>query len=100
MVPARFGILYIKTEWRRRKSATRSISARDMMRRARVAGCRDFCTGAVLALAVLPAGLAAGEWPGWRGPRGDGTADETRAPVRWSASENVRWKTPIPGKGH
>lgn len=42
----------------------------------------------------------AGEWPQWRGPRGDGTSDETTIPVRWSATENVCWKTAIPGKGH
>ena len=40
------------------------------------------------------------DWPQWRGPRGDGTSVESNIPVRWSATENVRWKTPIPGKGH
>jgi outer membrane protein assembly factor BamB len=39
-------------------------------------------------------------WPGWRGPRGDGTSDETGIPLRWSSTENVTWKVPIPGKGH
>src|SRR5262245_5842412 len=41
-----------------------------------------------------------GNWPWWRGPRGDGTTSETGFPTRWTANENVRWKTPIPGKGH
>jgi outer membrane protein assembly factor BamB len=40
------------------------------------------------------------EWPGWRGPRGDGTSSETGIPLQWSATENIAWKTPIPGKGH
>ena len=39
-------------------------------------------------------------WPGWRGPRGDGTSLETSAPTKWSGTENVVWKTPIPGNGH
>src|SRR4051794_29777427 len=53
----------------------------------------------VLALAV--AGLAhAEDWPGWRGPRGDGTSTETGLPTKWSATENVRWKVPVPGVGH
>jgi outer membrane protein assembly factor BamB len=39
-------------------------------------------------------------WPGWRGPRGDGTSLEQNVPVHFSGTENVRWKTPIPGKGH
>jgi outer membrane protein assembly factor BamB len=40
------------------------------------------------------------EWPGWRGPRRDGTTLETGFPVRWSPTENVLWKIPLPGKGH
>jgi outer membrane protein assembly factor BamB len=39
-------------------------------------------------------------WPGWRGPRGDGTSLETNVPTQWSGTENVMWKTPVPGKGH
>lgn len=39
-------------------------------------------------------------WPCWRGPRGDGSSLETRVPIKWSATENVAWKTPIPGVGH
>jgi outer membrane protein assembly factor BamB len=55
---------------------------------------------ALLAVLLLPAAARAEEWPGWRGPRGDGTSTETGVPYRWSATENVRWKVPIPGKGH
>jgi outer membrane protein assembly factor BamB len=40
------------------------------------------------------------DWPQWRGPRGDGTSLETNLPTHWSATENVRWKTAIPGTGH
>ena len=51
---------------------------------------------------LLAAGsyLIGEEWPGWRGPRGDGTSRETGIPVRWSETENIRWKVSIPGKGH
>jgi outer membrane protein assembly factor BamB len=46
-------------------------------------------------------GLAhAEDWPGWRGPRGDGTSNETGLPIRWAAGENVRWKVSVPGVGH
>ena len=38
-------------------------------------------------------------WPGWRGPRGTGVSSETAFPVTWDTS-NIRWKTPIPGRGH
>jgi outer membrane protein assembly factor BamB len=56
------------------------------------------CLG-LLALA-LAAPASAGDWPGWRGPHGDGHADDKDVPVKWSATDNVAWKTPIPGKGH
>lgn len=43
---------------------------------------------------------ASPEWPQWRGPAGQGHAPEARGlPRRWSETENVRWKTPIEGKG-
>jgi outer membrane protein assembly factor BamB len=41
-----------------------------------------------------------GNWPGWRGPDGSGISTEKNLPEEWSASKNVRWKTPIAGKGH
>jgi outer membrane protein assembly factor BamB len=45
-------------------------------------------------------GTTRGEnWPEFRGPHGDGHAEASGLPVRWSEQENVRWKTPIHGKG-
>ena len=38
-------------------------------------------------------------WPHWRGPGHTGVANAT-APLRWSDTENVRWKLEIPGRGH
>ncbi len=35
---------------------------------------------------------AASDWPNWRGPAGNGIADERNLPERWSATENVAWK--------
>ena len=38
-------------------------------------------------------------WPQFRGPTGDGTAKPAaNPPTTWSETENVRWKTEIPGK--
>ncbi len=54
-------------------------------------------------LLVLLIALAAGaaDWPGWRGATGEGVAAAgERVPLRWSATENVKWKTPLPGVGH
>lgn len=39
-------------------------------------------------------------WPQFRGPGGRGIADDDAAlPETWSTTENVAWKTPIPGRG-
>ena len=43
--------------------------------------------------------LFAENWPGWRGPNGDGVSSEKDIPVKWSRTENIAWKTAIPGKG-
>ena len=40
------------------------------------------------------------DWPQWRGSLGTGEAPNARPPVEWSDTENVRWKTLIPGRGH
>jgi outer membrane protein assembly factor BamB len=62
-----------------------------------------------LSAAVALAGLGAAPrpqspapsdvWPQWRGPLGNGEAPDADPPVTWSETENVTWKTPIPGRG-
>ena len=49
--------------------------------------------------AMAPAVMAE-DWPGWRGPRGDGTVHDPAAPVKWTLPENLIWKAPVDGKGH
>lgn len=42
-----------------------------------------------------------GDWPNWRGPHGNGVADSGQTlPTEWSKAKNVKWKAPIPGRGH
>ena len=50
----------------------------------------------VLALRSSPAA----NWPQWRGSNGDGISLETNVPVTWNASENIVWRTSVPGEGH
>lgn len=47
-----------------------------------------------------PIPIAADDWPWWRGPTRNGIAAEQVPPTNWSASENVVWKSKIPGRGH
>ena len=51
---------------------------------------------------ILSAAAEAENWPGWRGPRGDGTSLDGNAPVKWDGAtgENIHWKVEIPGTGH
>src|SRR6266446_3936071 len=39
-------------------------------------------------------------WPQWRGPSANGVAPHANPPIRWSETNNIRWKIPLPGKGH
>jgi outer membrane protein assembly factor BamB len=57
------------------------------------------CVLTVLAIAFS---ARAENWPGWRGPRGDGTSLEKNPPTSWDGTtgENIRWKVKIPGEGH
>ncbi len=57
------------------------------------------CLAMPLILIFSDAALAE-NWPGWRGPRGDGTSLEKNVPIRWSGTQNIVWKVPILGKGH
>ena len=45
-------------------------------------------------------GLSAGDWYGFRGLEKEGCCDSDAGPLNWSSSQNVVWKTAIPGRGH
>jgi outer membrane protein assembly factor BamB len=52
---------------------------------------------AVVTAAALPGAAAvSADWPGWRGPERTGESPTRRLPVRWTATENVHWKVPLP----
>jgi len=38
------------------------------------------------------------DWKQWRGPTGQGHAD-AKLPLQWSETQNVAWRTELPGKG-
>lgn len=50
-------------------------------------------------LAVAALAFASENWPQFRGPGSTGVADDPALPDKWSATENVVWKTEIPGIG-
>ena len=80
---------------------------------------RRLCAGAVFGLSLFvavaahaeevrplptPAGavtVAPTDWPWWRGPNRNGiAAADQHPPLTWSETENVLWKSPVPGRGH
>ena len=61
---------------------------------------KRFALALGLVSAVMHLSLAQTHWPQWRGPVSNGIALEGHPPTTWSEQENIRWKKPIPGKGH
>lgn len=42
-----------------------------------------------------------GNWLSWRGPGGDGVAAMGQnIPTKWSETQHLKWKAPVPGRGH
>jgi outer membrane protein assembly factor BamB len=48
-------------------------------------------------LIALP--ITAEDWPQFRGPGGEGHSSEKNLPYQWSESQNILWKSRIPGRG-
>jgi outer membrane protein assembly factor BamB len=55
--------------------------------------------GAAVGIALSAAAVQAADWPVFRGPGGMGVSDAKNLPVTWSQTENIAWKTPMPGPG-
>ena len=49
---------------------------------------------------VAVEGEGAKYWPRWRGPSGQGVAADSGYPDTWSNTQNVLWRTQLPGRGH
>lgn len=58
-----------------------------------------FCLHALICLCAA-ATASAEDWPGWRGPRADGTVTDKGFALEWNETKNVKWKLPLAGSGH
>jgi len=54
---------------------------------------------ALLFLSVPALAQEPEQWSGFRGSNGQGISTATGVPTQWSDTENIAWKTPIPGEG-
>ncbi|MCL1919501.1 MAG: PQQ-binding-like beta-propeller repeat protein [Kiritimatiellaeota bacterium] len=55
-----------------------------------------------MALVTAATGVSAdtSAWREFRGSAHDGTSEATGLPLTWSETENIKWKTALPGAGH
>ncbi len=53
----------------------------------------------VLAIVTSVPAAALQDWPGWRGPRHDGSSDATGIPTVFGREQHVRWAAALPGPG-
>ncbi len=76
-----------------------------MCHHSRVTLRRIFAAAALITACAAPgfaqeSGRGSGqEWPQFRGPTGQGQAAVSGVPLRWSETENIRWKVPVEGTG-
>jgi len=61
---------------------------------------RFAATAALAALPLLAQDQPRHFWGQWRGPLATGVAPDADPPTRWSETENVRFKTELPGFGY
>ncbi len=58
---------------------------------------------AVLAVLLISSNTYAASaqdyWPNWRGPDNTGVSKTANPPVKWTETENIKWKVAVPGEG-
>ena len=60
---------------------------------------KKFLFPLIAATFTLAAAEKPANWPQWRGPNGDGSAPNEKAPITWSETKNLKWKLKLPGYG-
>ncbi len=70
----------------------------DSRRQISIAAIASVTSFALIVLAAAQAARAEVNWPSWGGPAGSYHTSETGLPLEWT-SENVVWKTDLPGAG-
>jgi outer membrane protein assembly factor BamB len=63
-------------------------------------GCESLGMRTILFLLFAIAGIHGENWPAWRGVAGDGVTGETDLPLRFSATDGVKWKVALPERGN
>ncbi len=53
----------------------------------------------IFTIAIFVSGAMAGDWPGFRGPMGNGISDEVGLPVALNPKKHIDWRMDLPGRG-
>ncbi len=61
--------------------------------------CRGFAHAVAAVVMLAAADVGAADWMRFRGPNGSGIAADAKTATTWNDSQNVRWKTELPGPG-
>jgi outer membrane protein assembly factor BamB len=56
--------------------------------------------GVLFGILVSVAPVSADDWPAFRGPSGNGSSSEKKAPTTWAPDKNIKWKAPLPRPGN
>ena len=59
---------------------------------------RSNLTCSALFALLFSGNVNAENWPQWRGSHSDGISTEKNLPTQWSKTENIAWRTPMPGQ--
>ncbi|MBY0229801.1 MAG: PQQ-binding-like beta-propeller repeat protein [Gemmataceae bacterium] len=54
----------------------------------------------VFCLLASCSSVVAEDWPGWRGPRGDGTSVAEKVPLDFAKDKRVKWSAEVAGSGY
>jgi outer membrane protein assembly factor BamB len=61
--------------------------------------CTWFAFTLCISLPALTTSVQADGWTRFRGPNGSGVSDQANVPLEWSETENLKWRTELPGPG-
>src|SRR5262245_6596580 len=88
----------LRMSWRALPARAGRATEHCRARRISIAFARMFTR--ILALVGCVSSAFCANWAGWRGDNGLGVTFEANLPLKWSATENVLWKVPLPERGN
>ena len=99
LCPLRFSGTVVQTSWEKIRTKMGSTDEPVVMKGKGLVGTLFVALTSVSLMAGAEREEASENWSQWRGPTWNGVASHADPPITWSETENLKWKTRIPGKG-